>query len=152
METFMHTCRCIRYYVVHIFSFIVLFFFMGSLCCFVQEAYAKKKHTIQNSLILVEQKETDDHGTHFRLHASDTCTIIINTVDGLQENGTPELGRETLNRQLKKGETVDFNVMMSKNLPNLCVTCEKNLGADIWCPQISGMDGSLILAPNFQAY
>lgn len=42
--------------------------------------------------------------------------------------------------------------MMTENLPGLCVTAVLGLGADLWCPAISGKDGSLLLVPAFRKW
>ncbi len=37
--------------------------------------------------------------------------------------------------------------MMTENLPSLCVTAVLGMGADLWCPAISGKEDSLLPVP-----
>ena len=98
----------------------------------------------------IEQGDVNDQGTAFTLHALRDCTFILNTVEGVWEDGRPRLGKELDLRKMRKGETYTFRVMMTENLPPLCVTAEVGMGAELWCPAISGKDGSLLTAPGFR--
>lgn len=102
------------------------------------------------AVIAVKPGSTDGQGTSFTLRALRDCTLILNTVEGLWDDGRPRLGRELESRRLRAGERFTFRTMVTENLPGLCVTAEVGMGAELWCPAISGKDGTLLLAPGFR--
>ena len=107
--------------------------------------------SLEQASIAVEQGDTNAQGTAFTLHVLRDCSLVLNAVDGVRDNGQIKLGKELDRRRMKKGETYFFRPMVTENLPNLCVSVAVELGAELWCPAISGMDGSLLLAPGFRA-
>ncbi len=104
-------------------------------------AAAVQASSDEQALVGVEQGATDERGTIFTLHALRDSVIVLNKVDGVRDDGSVKLGREVKRR-----------AMMTENLPSVCVTVEMGMGADLWCPAISGKDGSLLLTPAFRKW
>ncbi len=115
-------------------------------------ATAVQASSDEQALVGVEQGATDEQGTIFTLHALRDSVIVLNKVDGVRDDGSVKLGREVKRRAMKKGQTITFSTMMTENLPSVCVTVEMGMGADLWCPAISGKDGSLLLTPAFRKW
>ena len=106
--------------------------------------------TNEPAIINVKKGKTNDEGTFFTLNALDNCTIYLNDVEGLNNDGSLKLSKEIIKRNMTKGKSFTVQIMLTENLPNACVTAEKDNVKKMWCPQISGKDGSLILAPGFK--
>ena len=102
------------------------------------------------NLTLLYRASRDTGDPRFRqvakIHADTTLREF------LRDDGSVRLGREVKRLAMKKGQTITFRTMMTENLPSVCVTVEMGMGADLWCPAISGKDGSLLLAPAFRKW
>ncbi len=102
------------------------------------------------TLIVVTQDGVDEQGNFFTLEPTCDLSLALHHVQGVNDKGELILGKAADTQILKKGESFSFRCMVTESLPTLCVVVQAHGKKAQWCPAISGMDGSLILAPFFK--